>query len=98
MLIKKMTSAMPIMAAGEVKVQWLSAGLTWLSSLNSSLASDFPKQIQASFSIQQLTIYSHISGKINEPNSQKSNVTTVYYKWKNVLMPECSIGHSTSLF
>jgi hypothetical protein len=37
MPIRKRANAMPIMAAGEVKVQWVSAGLTWLSSLNNSL-------------------------------------------------------------
>ncbi len=40
MQIRKRAKAIPIMAAGEVKVQWASAGLIWSSSLNSSLASN----------------------------------------------------------
>ncbi len=40
MPIRKRTKAMPIIAAGNVKVQWASAGLIWSSSLNNSLASN----------------------------------------------------------
>ncbi len=42
MPIRKMARAIPIMAAGEVKVQCASAGWIWSSSLNSSLASNSP--------------------------------------------------------
>ena len=42
MPIRKRTKAMTIMAAGEVNVQWASAGLIWSSYLNSSLASNSP--------------------------------------------------------
>ncbi len=42
MPIRKRARAMPIMAAGEVNVQCASAGLIWSSSLNSSLASNYP--------------------------------------------------------
>ncbi len=42
MPIRKMAKAIPIMAAGEVKVQCASVGRIWSSSLNSSLASNSP--------------------------------------------------------